>query len=339
MSQVTRCLLAVVCVAISAQATCAQPYPSKPVKIVVGFGAGGATDGLARKLARRLEKELGAPMVVENRGGMAGLAALDSIATADRAGYVLYVISDQTLAEAAVGDYKRTGVADSLNFISMVGTIPYALVTSASGKNKSIADIKSNLKGQETSIGYGGDLLSRALIDRLGQMQTPKTVAVPYKGSAPALIDVIGGNVSFAVLPVSSLSNRDSKVHVIAVFSGNRIEFLPDTPTAKEQGLDLKWFSAIGLAAPKGTSKAALERIEAAVRKVSRDKEYQDKLRGIGILPTFQDTLAYTAYVGSGWARTSGYGASGPVTGPCDKCPSSQCSPPSESCKACCMAP
>ena len=257
-------------VALAAAALCgpaqAQGYPSKPVNIVVPFAPGGATDIMTRLLAERLSKRLGQPVIVENKPGAGTMIASEYVAKAPADGHtVLMAASSLGIAPSL---YSKVNYDPVKSFapISLVASVVHVLEVHPSVPVKSVGELITWLKANPGKANYGsvGAGTSTHLESELfNTMAGVKMVHVPYKGSAPALTDLVGGSlqVMFDAWASSGPFVKDGKTRLLAVTTAQRSRILPDVPTVAESGLPgyeaMPW---LGLLAPAGTPDAVVRK-------------------------------------------------------------------------------
>ena len=248
----------------------AQDYPAKPVRIVVPYSAGGNADILGRTLAQKLGDALREPFVVENRAGANGGIGTDFVAKSAPDGYALLVTASGPITVNPTL-YRSVPYDPIKDFapISECAVYQYVLVTLATSPWKTISDIVAAARAKPGAISYGstgvggGNHLSGELFALATGTQLTH---VPYKGSAPALADLLGGQLSmmFDTVITSVPQIRAGKLHAFAVSSGKRASSLPEVPTMQEAGIkgfDISQWQ--GFLAPAGTPKAIIERLNA----------------------------------------------------------------------------
>ncbi|HET7764462.1 MAG TPA: tripartite tricarboxylate transporter substrate binding protein [Burkholderiales bacterium] len=262
-------LLAALAAALCAAAS-AQDYPARPVRIIVPYSAGGNADILGRTLAQKLGDTLKQPFVVENRAGANGGIGTDLVAKSPPDGYTLLVTASGPLTVNPTL-YRNVPYNPIRDFapISECAVYQYVLVTLTSSPWKSIADIVAAARAKPGAISYGstgvggGNHLSGELFALATGTQLTH---VPYKGSAPALADLLGGQLSmmFDTVITSVPQIRAGKLRAFAVSSAKRASSLPEVPTLQEAGIkgfDISQWQ--GLLAPAGTPKAIIDRLNA----------------------------------------------------------------------------
>ena len=263
----------------------AQDYPAKPVKIVVPYSAGGNADILGRTLAQKLGDALKQPFVVENRAGANGGIGTDFVAKSPADGYTLLVTASGPFTVNPTL-YKSVPYDPVKDFapISECAVYQYVLVTLASSPWKSIDDIVAAARAKPSAVSYGstgvggGNHLSGELFALATGTQLTH---VPYKGSAPALADLLGGQLSmmFDTVITSVPQIRAGKLRAFAVSSAKRASSLPEVPTMQEAGIkgfDISQWQ--GFLAPAGTPNAIIERLNAETVKAMHSADVHERI-------------------------------------------------------------
>lgn len=284
---------AIACVALAAATLCgsalAQTYPSKPITMVVPFSPGGATDIMSRLLAERLNKRLGQPVLVENRPGAGTMIASEYVAKAPADGYTLLIAASSLGIAPSL--YKKVNYDPIKDFapVSQVASVVHVLVVHPTLPVKNVGELITWLKANPAKANYGsvGAGTSTHLEAELfNSVAGVKMEHIPYKGSAPALTDLIGGQlqVMFDAYASSGPFIKDGKVRLLAVTTAQRSKSLPDTPTVAESGLPgyeaMPW---LGLVAPAGTPAPVVNKLYAELHEVLNEPEVQDKFRALGL--------------------------------------------------------
>lgn len=280
-------------VALAATTLCgtalAQSYPTKPVTIVVPFSPGGATDIMSRLLAERLNKRLGQPVLVENKPGAGTMIASEYVAKAPADGYTLLVAASSLGIAPSL--YKKVNYNPIKDFapISQVASVVHVLVVHPSLPAKNVGELVTWLKANPTKANYGsvGAGTSTHLEAELfNSIAGVKMEHIPYKGSAPALTDMIGGQlqVMFDAYASSGPFINDGRVRLLAVTTAQRSKSLPGTPTVAESGLPgyeaMPW---LGLVAPAGTPAPIVSKLYTELHEVLKEPEVQEKFRSLGL--------------------------------------------------------
>lgn len=297
---------------LQAAPVAAQGYPAKPVRIVVGFAPGGATDLLARILAQNLSDGWKQSVLVDNRGGAAGTIGAEAVAKAPPDGYTL-LLSPQSSIAIAPSMYSKLGYDPLRDFEPVVeaGYSPLLLVVHPSLPARSFKDFMQLAKTQPASMSYGsggqgtvlhltGELLNAALGVR--------TVHVPYKGENPALIDLMGGQVAFMFcnLPIGLTYARTGKLRALALATRSRSSLAPEVPTVIESGI--AGFEAAvwnGVYAPARTPRDIVTRINADVVRILNTPEIKERVAGQGIYVNTGTPEQLAAYLKSETAKWS----------------------------------
>ncbi len=266
-------------------------YPSRPIRIVVGFAAGGSTDLNTRTMAPKLGALLGQPVIVDNRPGAGGNLATEIVARANPDGHTLLM---GTIAALAVNPslYRNLPFDPQTDVtpISMAGNVLNVLVVPMDRPWRSVADLVAAARAQPETLTYGSSgvggagHLSGALLDRLAGI---KTIHVPYRGGGPMMTDLISGKVdfSFATGPTALPQVEGGRLRLLGVPSIARSPLLPQVPTVAESlpGFDVQnWNALVG---PKNLPRAIVDRLNAAMRTTLQDPEVVSHLGRHGVEP------------------------------------------------------
>lgn len=281
-------------------APAADAWPSQPLKIMVGFAAGGANDIVARILAKELQQRLGQSVVVENRGGAGGLIASEVVAKAPKNGYTLLLgsIGSNTvapvLAKKLSFDPRKdlepiTLVAESGNALLVNAALPYKTVQEMiEAARKAPGTINYASSGSGSTLHLAGALFA--------QQAGVNLVHVPYRGNGPAITDVSGGQVQaiFSGIPPAITSAKTGQTRILAVTTKQRVKNLPNVPTVAEAGLPGYAFTSwYGLFTTGGTDPAIVERLAQEVRKIMERPEVQAQFEAQGLDPETSDPKAF----------------------------------------------
>jgi tripartite-type tricarboxylate transporter receptor subunit TctC len=288
-SRVASCLFLLTLFA--AAPTHAQSYPAKPVRIVVGFSAGGAIDIVARRLAQKLTESLGQQFIVENRVGAGSVIGTDYVAKAAPDGYTL-LLSGVTGLAAGASVFKQLPYDTRRDFAPVILVLqnPAVLIVHPSVPAKTVKEFIALVKSRPGKLNYassgaggGQHLAAEMFIMTTGV----NLVHVPYKGAAPALNDLVGGQVDlmFESIPTSAIQFIETgKLRALAVTSPRRSKLLPAVPTMQEAGLKgFEFRTWMGLAGPAGTPKEVVARLNAATNKVIASGDLRAWLEGLGL--------------------------------------------------------
>ena len=277
---------ATVCGSAHAQAT---NYPTKPVTIVVPFSPGGATDIMSRTLAERLKNRLGHPVIVENKPGAGTMIASEYVAKAAPDGHtVLLAASSLGIAPSLYAKVNYDPVKD-FTPISLVASVVHVLSVHPSVPAKNVAELVTWVKANPTKANYGsvGAGTSTHLESELfNTMASVKMEHVPYKGSAPALLDLVSGNINvmFDAYASSKPFINDNRIRLLAVTTAQRSKLLPNVPTVAESGLPgyeaMPW---LGFVAPAGTPAPIVNKFHAELMEVLKEPAVQEKFQSLGL--------------------------------------------------------
>ncbi|MFM9971182.1 MAG: Bug family tripartite tricarboxylate transporter substrate binding protein [Burkholderiales bacterium] len=266
----------------------AQTYPSKPIRMLVGFAPGGGTDIVARVIAQRLSELLGQPMQVENRAGATGTIAADFVAKAPADGYTLLMGHANS---HAIGPHLMKLPYDPLKDfapISYVGYVPNVLATHPSIAAKSVKELVALLKASPGKYDYAssGNGSTQHLAGELFQLLTGvKIVHVPYKGSGDGIKDLLAGTIAmnFDTMPPVMEHIRGNRLRGLAISTARRLPQLPDVPTFDEEGIKnfevLNWY---GVMAPGATPRELVGRLNTNINRVMREPEARARLEQVG---------------------------------------------------------
>ncbi|HEY0844522.1 MAG TPA: tripartite tricarboxylate transporter substrate binding protein [Noviherbaspirillum sp.] len=309
--------------ALAAAAAClftgaasAQNYPTKPVTMVVPFAAGGTTDILARAVSHELSKTLGQQFIIDNRPGAGGNIGAQIVSRAAPDGYTLLMgtVGTHGINQSLYPKLPYDPVKDFVP-VTVVAAVPNVVVLNAAfaDKNK-ITDIKSFVAYAKANPGKmnmasAGNGTSIHLSGELFKTQS-KTfmVHIPYRGSAPAITDLIGGqaDVMFDNLPSAMPYIKTGKLRALAVTSGKRSPSLPDLPTIAETGGDLAKYEAtswFGVLAPAGTPKEIVTRLQQEIAKALATPAMKEKLLAQGAEPVGNTSEQFAAFIQSETAK------------------------------------
>jgi tripartite-type tricarboxylate transporter receptor subunit TctC len=268
-----------------------QDYPSKPIKIVVSFSAGGTTDVIARHVAQRLTSYWKQPVVVENKPGAGGTLGTDYIVTQPADGYTLLMSSSGPIViSPSLSKKLATDPLTAIVPVILVADVANVLVTAADSKIRTVPDLVREAKANPGQLNYGSTgvgtvahLAGALFCERTGIQATH----VPYKG-AGAVTDVIAGRVQFmfATLPSVIGQINGGKLHALGQVAGQRAKALPNVATMKELGYEgMETGAWFGLFAAKGTPQAIVDKLNAQINAILKEKETQDSFEKQGAEP------------------------------------------------------
>ncbi|MGH8786196.1 MAG: Bug family tripartite tricarboxylate transporter substrate binding protein [Cupriavidus necator] len=261
-------------------------YPTKPVRILVGFPAGQTTDLVARRLAQGLSRTLGQPFVVENRPGSGGSIAAELVARSTPDGYTLLLSSSGPLAiNGALYSSLRYNAEKDFTPVAALGWTPQLLLVPAQSPYRTLADFVAAAKSKPGTLNYasGGNGVSNHLIMELFKQRAGLDMRhVPYKGSVPALADLVAGRVDamFDGPAVAQPFIKDGRLRALAVSGETRMEQFPEVQTVREAGYPgFKALPWSGVVAPAGTPQPILDKLHAEISRTTESVEWQERLR------------------------------------------------------------
>lgn len=270
-------------------AAAAQTYPSKPVKLLVPFAPGGAVDIVGRIIAQALTTATGQPFVVENRMGAGGLIAMDAVAKADPDGYTLAVGGNGPLTMSP--NIYRDMNFDTLARLEPIiwhATTPGVLIVRSglqAGNVNELIALSTSTPGGLTMGSGGSGSLPHLMGEYFQSISGIRWTHVPYKGSAPALNDMVAGRIDVMVDVVSTAAPhvRSGKMRALAVTTPRRSSQMPEVPTLQELGYkDFNMSSEVSLLAPKGTPRGIISRLNDELNKSLQSAEVKSRLAGLG---------------------------------------------------------
>jgi tripartite-type tricarboxylate transporter receptor subunit TctC len=287
-----RRLLAFACIGIFLTAVNAQTYPVKPVKIVVGFSAGGPTDVIARILAQDMTATLGQTVLVENKAGAASLIATQEVKRSTPDGYTLYMttLTHSVNAVLYAGKKPYDPIAD-FTPVSLVCYLPLVMVAKGDSPFNNATDVVNAAKAKPGEITYassgtgGSAHLAGALVEAL---TNTRMTHVPFKGNAPALTEVIAGRVTFMFYPMIGIADQvaQKRLKVLGVSTEKRHPDYPGVPTMSESGFPgfEEYTQGLGVVGPAGLPAPVVSRLNEAIRASLANPETMDKLKKLGAI-------------------------------------------------------
>ena len=287
------------------QQVLAQSYPNKPIKFVVGFAPGGATDVIGRLMAKKIGDALGQPIIIENRAGGSSNIGAEVVARAVPDGYTFYVCAITSAINVSLFPKLAFDFARDFEPVALFANVPNILVVHPSVPAKTVKELIDYARAQPGKLSYASSgagtsiHLSGELFKMLAKVDM---VHIPYKGSAPAITDMIGGQVQvmFDNMPSALPHVKAGKLRALAVTSAQRSPSASDIPTMGEAGVagfDVQsWF---GLVAPKGTPKDIIARLNAESVKALATADIKERFMELGAVPGPMSPEAFGDYIRS----------------------------------------
>lgn len=270
-------------------------YPNKPVRLIVPYAPGGATDVIGRVVAQHLSTSLGQQFVVENRAGAGGSIGAGQVAKSDPDGYtvLLGAFTSHTINAALMPSMVPFDIKDSFSYVSIVGRVPLVFVTHPSVPAKNLTELIALAKEKpgELSFASAGNGSPQHMAIELFQRQTGTEILhVPYKGSGPALTDLVGGQINAMIdtVPAAQSQIQAGNLNALGTTTAERVPTLPDVPTAAEAGLpNFHISSMFALAAPAGTPEPVVNKLNTALKEILNKQEVKDSLLAQGAIATY----------------------------------------------------
>jgi len=302
--------------AASATGLCAGPalaqpanYPTRPIRILVGYAAGGAVDAIARAIAQRLQADLGQPVIVENKPGAGSNLAIKAVIDSPGDGHTLLMAANAVAANMSLYKPQPFDAERDLVAISLVGRVPVVIAANMASPYTTLAQLVAAAKAKPNAINYGtpgNGSTPHLAVELFARAAGIDLFHVPYKGGAPAIHDAIGGQIpvvavnALEVLPQVS----SGKLRALAVLSANRSAVLPEVPTIAESGYPgfeaSVWY---GLMGPANMHGGVTMRLHAAVQAALASADMKERLAAVGGEVTPAPQAAFTAHLKAEHAR------------------------------------
>jgi tripartite-type tricarboxylate transporter receptor subunit TctC len=265
----------------------AQDWPSRPLKLVVGFPAGGSPDVVGRLIGEKLSQRLGQPVVVENLPGAAGITASDNVARAAPDGYTMVML---TGAHTGTGAMRKKLPYDPVKGFAMVSTVtayPMMIMVKPDSPIKSLPDLLARAKAAPNKVTYASNAPGSAhhLLGEWINIEAKTTmVPVPYKGAAQAIVDLLGGRVDAMIDTATTAIEpvRSGQTRALAVASPKRYPLVPDVPTVAETLPGVETMSWLGIAMPAGTPRPIVDRLNKELKEILDEPEMKKRLSQLG---------------------------------------------------------
>ncbi len=302
MTYTRRLLLGATAAVAVAPSAFAQAWPAKPIRIIVPFPAGQATDILARVMADQLTKALGQQVIAENRPGAGGSIGADVAAKAAPDGYTLLMVTISTHGIApAIYPKLPYDVQKDFAPIANIGLTPQVILASPKSGITSVKDLVAKAKAGDLNYGSSGNgSASHLAVEMLKSAAGIKLTHIPFKGNAEAMLALQSGDIQIMsdAIPGAIGPAKTGKAIAIGIADQRRSPFLPDLPTIAEQGyptvVAVGW---IGLSAPAKTPEPILDKLSAEVMRILKDPEVLEKLKGLSFVPAKESRQEFEAYI------------------------------------------
>jgi tripartite-type tricarboxylate transporter receptor subunit TctC len=294
--------LALACALICAGSAFAQTYPNRPIKVLVPWPPGQATDVAARMVADKLVPVLGQPLVVDNRPGAGGVVGSEAASKSPADGYTILAGSSGPISISP--NVEKVAYEPLKDFvpISLLAVNPFMLVVNPSIPAKNVKELIALLKanpGKYSFASSGSGATSHLMSVLFNSMAGVDAVHVPYKGSSQSITDVVNGQVAYTIETIPAVAGlvKADKLRALGATSLTRAQAMPDVPTIAETLRGYEMFGWIGFMAPAGTPAAITERISAETRKIMRDPEIRKRFLAAGMEPAGNTPAEFGAFL------------------------------------------
>lgn len=278
--------------------TALAAYPEKPIQVIVAFAPGGGTDTAARVLFRHVENHIGQKFAVINKPGAAGEIGFTAIANSKPDGYTIGFINPPTiLLHPIQRGNKCRYTLDSFALIANIVMDPGVIVVKSDSPIKDLKDFVAAAQGKELSMGYSGPGTAEArVLSKFEQDYGISLRKVPFDGSAPSVVSLLGGHVDACIMNISEIYSQyeDGSIRLLGVGSKERSSMAQDVPTFIEQGYNVLQVSYRGVAAPAGMDPDKIKVIEDAIEKTLKDPEFIKKAKEMQLPLQYMDSKQYT---------------------------------------------
>ena len=269
----------------------AQAWPARPVHIVVPFPPGQGADTMMRLLAEKLPATLGQPVIVENKPGAGGSIGMDAVAKSAADGYTVVMAGSGPTSISPTLQKLPYDTTKDFDPVTAVASVAQAFMVNANFPAKNLQELIAAAKAKPGALNYGSSgqgTTQHLFVEYFASSAGIKLTHIPYKGTGPAMQDLLGGQIPFLSDTITAAIPQvaSGKVRAIAVTSGKRSPLMPDVPTIDEQGV--KGYEAIGwigILAPAGSPAAALDRLSAETQRVIAAPDMQKRMADLGLVP------------------------------------------------------
>jgi tripartite-type tricarboxylate transporter receptor subunit TctC len=263
----------------------AQEYPAKPIRMIVGFAAGGGNDIIARAFGQKLSESLGQPVIVENKPGGGAIVATDYVAKAAPDGYTLLMSASGISVNPVLYD-KLPYAVDDFVAVSQIASFPLIMIVSANSPIKSVAELVTYAKANPDRTNYAISSATFQLVTELFKQKTGAPMqVVPYKSANESVLAVVSDQVTTTIADAGPVIQqiKGGTVRALAVATSKRIDDLPDVPTLKEAGADVEAVLWSGILVPKATPPAIVKKLEGEFMRIAKLPDVIARLKPLGI--------------------------------------------------------
>jgi tripartite-type tricarboxylate transporter receptor subunit TctC len=303
MTGLSRTLFALAAIALTASATAAQNYPSKPITMVIPFAPGGSVDAVARILKPHLEERLGQPLVIDYRAGAATTIGTASVSRAAPDGYTIGLVVEAHTVNPSL--YKNLSYNTFTDFISvsLLGTMPLIIAVNAKSELDTLPKIVAAAKAAPQKVTYatvGSGSINQLAAELFGREAGITMTAVPYRGGGPAVNDLLGGHVNLMFMSAALAwpQLQSGMLKAVAVTSTRRLSILPDVPTVAESGIpDFEALAWQGMLVPAKTPSSVVERLQRDTQAVLAMPDVAKSLAAMGFVPVGSSSQEFADFI------------------------------------------
>jgi tripartite-type tricarboxylate transporter receptor subunit TctC len=285
-----------------AGAVCAQSFPTRPIKMIVPWPPGQATDVAARMVSEKLSPVLGEPIVVDNRGGAGGMIGVEAAARSPADGYTLVAGSSGPISISP--NVQKTPYDPLKDFvpISLIAVNPFVLVINPSIPAKTTKEFIALLRANPGKFSYsssGAGATAHLMVTLFNSMAKVNAVHVPYKGSSQSITDLVSGQVAYTIETVPAVATlvRAGKLRALGVSTLKRAEAMPEVPTIAETLPGYEMFGWIGFLAPTGTPPDIIDRLSTETRRIMQEPEIKQRFLSAGMEPAGNTPKEFAAFL------------------------------------------
>lgn len=311
------CLILVSSITAAAASDDASSYPNRPIRLVVGFTAGGGNDIIARVVGQKLSESLGQPVIIENKPGAGAAVATEFVARSVADGYTLLIgASGAMVINPAVYEKLNYDTLRDFAPISSLGSFPLMLIVKASAPFQSVADLVTYMKANPDKANYSSSSAAFQLATELFKQKTGAPIQmIPYKGANDSVTAVISGDVMATIADAGPVMGQitGGQVRALAVAAPKRMAEMPDVPTMKEAGADFEAVLWSGVFAPKATPAAIVKKLQDEFVRIARLPDVVARLKTLSIDPVGNSSDEFTGIITSDLARWAAVARAGNI--------------------------
>ena len=286
----------------------AQEYPARPIRLIVGFAAGGGNDIIARVFGQKLSESLGQPVIVENKPGGGAIIATDFVAKSAADGYTLLLSASGISVNPAIYDKLPYDAVNDFVAVSQLTTFPLIMIVSANSPIKSVTELVAFAKANPDKTNYSSSSASFQLVTELFKQKTGAPMqAITYKSANESVLAVVSGQVTTTIADAGPVVQqvKGGTARALAAATARRLDELPDVPTLKEAGADVEAVLWNGILVPKGTPPAIVKKLEGEFMRIAKLPDVIARLKPLGIDTTGTSSEDFAKIINSEMAQWS----------------------------------